>query len=166
MTGWIKIPFGREVGLGRSDIVLDGHPTQFPPPQKGAETPIFRPCLLWPNGWMDQDSTWHGCRTRHRPHCVTWGSSSSKSGTAPPPFFGSCLLWLHGRPSQLLLSTCSYCLVIVFCFRKCLRIIRMLQTLTKLMLVNIVITADNMHKTAVTSINVFWTMMYVFDCLF
>ena len=24
--------------------------------------PIFGPCLLWPNGWMDQDATWHGGR--------------------------------------------------------------------------------------------------------
>jgi len=22
------------------------------------KTPIFGPCLLWPNGWMDQDATW------------------------------------------------------------------------------------------------------------
>jgi len=21
---------------------------------------IFGPCLLWPNGWMDQDATWYG----------------------------------------------------------------------------------------------------------
>jgi len=33
-------------------------------------------------------------------------SSSPKSGTAPQ-FFGACLLWLNGRPSQLLLSTCT-----------------------------------------------------------
>jgi len=25
---------------------------------------------------------------------------------AQPPFFGPCLLWPNGRPSQLLLSTC------------------------------------------------------------
>jgi len=31
-----------------------------PPPQKGAEHPIFGPRLLWPNGCMDQDGTWHG----------------------------------------------------------------------------------------------------------
>jgi len=26
------------------------------PPQKGAETPLFGPRLLWPNGCMDQDA--------------------------------------------------------------------------------------------------------------
>ena len=40
---------GMQVGLGH--IVLDGDPTL--PVQKGAEPPIFGPCLLWPNGWMD-----------------------------------------------------------------------------------------------------------------
>ena len=53
-TGWIKMPLGTEVGLGPDDIVLDGDPA--PPPQKGGGVPqIFDPCLLWPNGWMDQD---------------------------------------------------------------------------------------------------------------
>ena len=27
--------------------------TQLPSPE-GAQPPIFGPCLLWPNGWMDQ----------------------------------------------------------------------------------------------------------------
>jgi len=28
--------------------------------------------VLWPNGWMDQDDTWHGGRHWPRPHCVRW----------------------------------------------------------------------------------------------
>ena len=58
MAGWIKMPLGMEVGLDPSDIVLHGDPA--PPaklPKKGAEPPIFGPCLLWPNGCMDQDAT-------------------------------------------------------------------------------------------------------------
>jgi len=31
-----------------------------PAPQKGAEPPIFGPCLLRWNGCMDQDATWYG----------------------------------------------------------------------------------------------------------
>jgi len=46
------MPLGMEVGLGLGYIVLDGDP----PPQRGTP-PIFGPCLLWPNGWMDQDVT-------------------------------------------------------------------------------------------------------------
>jgi len=34
--------------------------------------------VLWPNGWMDQDETWHGGMPRSRPHCVRWESSSPK----------------------------------------------------------------------------------------
>jgi len=30
------------------------------PSAKGVQSPIFGPCILWPNGWMDQDGTWHG----------------------------------------------------------------------------------------------------------
>jgi len=41
-AGWIKIVFGMEVGLSRDDlVVLDGDL---------APSPIFGPCLLWPNG--------------------------------------------------------------------------------------------------------------------
>jgi len=65
---------GTEVGLGPGHIVVDGDPA--PLPKKGAEAPMFGPFLLWPNGWMDQDDTWHGGRPRFRRHCVRWGPSS------------------------------------------------------------------------------------------
>jgi len=42
-AGWIKMPLGMQVGLGLSDIVLDGD--LAPPPQKGVEPPICGPCL-------------------------------------------------------------------------------------------------------------------------
>jgi len=32
--------------------------------------------VLWPNGSMDQDQTWHAGRPRYWPHCVRWGHSS------------------------------------------------------------------------------------------
>ena len=55
---------GVEVGLDPSDIVLDGD--RAPPSQKGEGEPpaIFGPYLLWPNGCMDQDETWHAGRCR------------------------------------------------------------------------------------------------------
>jgi len=74
------MPLRRDVGLGPSDIVLDGYPAL---PKKGAQPPIFGPCLLWPNGWMDQDATWYEGRPRPRPHCVTWGSGSPKGAQLP-----------------------------------------------------------------------------------
>ena len=39
---------------------------------------------LWPNGWTDQDETWHKGRPRPWPHCVRWGPSSpSPKGHSP-----------------------------------------------------------------------------------
>jgi len=55
MAGWIKI-LGREVGLSPGDIVLDEDRAP-PPPEAGGAPPIFGPCLLWPNDWMDEDAT-------------------------------------------------------------------------------------------------------------
>jgi len=64
--------------------------TQLHPPQKGgrAPTPIFGPCLLCPNCWMDQGGTWHGGGPWSRPHCARWGHSSPfpKKDRAPPQF--------------------------------------------------------------------------------
>jgi len=48
--------------------------------------------VLWPNGWMDQDETWHRGRPRPRPHCVGWGPSSPQRHSRPP-IFGPRLLW-------------------------------------------------------------------------
>jgi len=83
-AGWIKMPLGMEVGLGPGHIALDGHPA---PPQGAqppmAQPPIFGPCLLWPNGWMDQDATWYGGGPRPRPYCVRWGPSSTPKGHSP-----------------------------------------------------------------------------------
>ena len=43
-----------EAGLSPGDFVFDGDPAT--PRNKGTPTPlIFGPCLLWPNGWMDED---------------------------------------------------------------------------------------------------------------
>jgi len=43
--------------------------------------------VLWPNGWMDQDETWHAGRPRPWTHCVTWGPSSpSAKGHSLPQF--------------------------------------------------------------------------------
>jgi len=82
MDGWIKMLPGMEVGFGPGDFVLDGVPA--PPPR---EPPIFGPRLLWPNGWMDQDGTWHGDGPRSRPHCARWRPSSpSPKGAQLPQF--------------------------------------------------------------------------------
>jgi len=54
------MPLGTKVGLGPGHIVLHGDPAPQkgeagnPAPSKGAQPPIFGPCLLWPNGRPSQ----------------------------------------------------------------------------------------------------------------
>ena len=103
MAGWIKMPLGMMVNLGPGNIVLDADPA---PPLKGHSPPNFDSCLLWPNGWIDQDATWYKGKPRPRPHCVTWGASSPSKNGHSPPIFGPCLFWPNGRPSRLVLRTC------------------------------------------------------------
>ena len=99
-AGWIKMPLGAEVNLGPGDVMLDGVPA---PPIEGAQPPVFGPCLLWPNGWMDEDATWYGsCRHGPRPHCVRRGPSSFAKGAQQPPSF---------RPMSIVATVAdlSYC---------------------------------------------------------
>jgi len=96
-VGLIEMKLGVQVGLSPGHIVLDGDPA--PLPQSRVKPPIFGPYLLWPNGWMDQDATWYGGRTRPRRLCVRWGtnSPSPKGGAVSPSLiFGPCPLWPNG----------------------------------------------------------------------
>jgi len=103
-TGWIKIPLGRptEVNLGPGNVVLDGVAA---PPKRGT-SPVFVSCILWPNGWMDEYATWYGSRRRPRPHCVRRGPSSPRERGTAARLFSAHVDCGHGRPSQLLLSSC------------------------------------------------------------
>ena len=85
-----------EVGLGLRDIVFGVDPAI--PRKKGTLRPIFGPCLLWPNSWMDEDAAWYGSRPRPRPHLIRRGSSSRERGTAAP-LFSAHVYCGHGRPS-------------------------------------------------------------------
>jgi len=89
MAGSIKMPLGSEVGLDPSDSVRWGPNSPY---QKGgrAPPPVFGPCLLWPNGWMDQDGTWHEGRPRPI-HSALDGDPAR-----PAPIFGPCLVWQNG----------------------------------------------------------------------
>ena len=64
--------------------------TQLPLLKKGGGAPnFFGPCLLWPNGWMDQDGTWHGGGSWSRPHGATWGPSSHPQRRGHSPQFSA-----------------------------------------------------------------------------
>jgi len=98
-AGWIKMPIGTEVGLGLRGIVFDVDPAT-PRKRHTHSYPFFGPCLLWPDGWMDEDAAWYGSRPRTRPHCPRRGPSSRERGTAAP-LFSVHVYCGHGRPSQL-----------------------------------------------------------------
>jgi len=100
--GWIKMTLGTEVNVGLGDVVLDGVAAPHP---KGAQPPVFGSCLLWPNGWMDEEATWYGSRPRPRPHCIRRHPSSPRKGHSSP-LFSADVYCGPGRPSLLLLSSC------------------------------------------------------------
>jgi len=61
-------PFVKRFALCYRTLILSVHP-------------VSNAGGLWPNGWMDQDETWHRARPWPRPHCVRWGPSSPQRGT-------------------------------------------------------------------------------------
>jgi len=123
---WIKMQLGTEVGFGSGDNVLDGDPE---PPKKRHSPPLFCPCLMWPNDWMDQDANWYDGRPRPRPYRVRCGPSSPSKG-AQPSILVPCLLWPNGRLSQPLLSTC-YILIVYKHIITVIVIIYLLEIKTK-----------------------------------
>jgi len=58
-----------------------------------AVCPVCDVGVLWPNGWMDQDETWHAGRSRPRPHCVRWRPTPPPQKGQSPQFSGPCPLW-------------------------------------------------------------------------
>jgi len=68
--------------------------------------PVLTVCdigVLWPNGWMDQNETWHGGRPRPRPHCVRWGPSSPPQKGQTPNFrpMSAVAKWVDGLRCHL-----------------------------------------------------------------
>jgi len=61
--------------------------TQLPSSKGALRHPIFGPCILWPNGWMDEDATWYGSIPRPRPHCVRRGPTPPTKRAQQPPSF-------------------------------------------------------------------------------
>jgi len=103
-AGWIKMALGTKVGLSPGDFVFDG--TQLPPEKRHTHPAQFlSPCPLWPNGWIDDAL---GTEVDLGPGHIVLASSRERGITAP--LFSAhvcCGTCGHGRPSQLLLSSCS-----------------------------------------------------------
>jgi len=84
-AGWTKMPLCMEEGLGPGDFVFDGDPATT---EKRAHPPhpIFGPCLLWTNSWMDENATWYGGKPRPGRRCNRWGRSSPLKTAQPLSF--------------------------------------------------------------------------------
>ena len=110
-AGWIKLPLGMKVYLGPGDIVLHGDPSPLPLPKKmrRQQPPIFGPCIVAKRLDGSIYATLYEGRRRPRRHCVRWRPSfPQKRGTAPTPSFWPTFIVAKRRPSQLLLSNCSF----------------------------------------------------------
>jgi len=72
-------------------------------PLKGAQSPIFGPCLLWPNGWMNKMPLGMEVGLGLGDIVLDGAQLPEKNGAQPPPIFGPCLLWPNG------VARLSYC---------------------------------------------------------
>jgi len=106
-AGWIKVALGMEMGLGPGHIVLDGDTA--PLSQKEAQPPILAHVYCGQTaGWI---KTPLGTEVDLGPgHFVLdWFLAIGERGTAAPPLFSAHAYCGYGRPSQLLLSSCTKC---------------------------------------------------------
>jgi len=74
---------------------------------------IRGPCLLWPNGWIDQDAIWYGGRPWPSPHCVRWGPSPPKKQASVSQLHQThdsdhLLHAMHSPPCPNLYVVCSH----------------------------------------------------------
>jgi len=102
-AGCVKMPLGMEVGLSPGDFVLYGNPAS--PPLKG-HSPQFLSNVRCgqTTGWM---KTPLGTEVDLGPgHIVLDGVPALRERAQQPPIFSAHVYCGHGRPSQLLLSSC------------------------------------------------------------
>ena len=113
------MPLGVEVDLDPGHIVLDGDPA--PPTYRGTAASLlskFRDAGIYTCVRINRSQTarwitmsFHMEVGLGPGHIVLWGPDPAlpRKEAQQPPLFGSRLLWPNGRPSQLLLSSCSFC---------------------------------------------------------
>ena len=96
------MPLGTEVNLGPGDVVLDGVAA---PPKRGQASQFSVHVYCGQTaGWT---KTPLGMEVALGPgHIVLDGVQAPAKGAQQPPFFSAYVYCGHGRPSQLLLSSC------------------------------------------------------------
>jgi len=105
-AGWIKMPLGREIGLSPSDIVLDGDPA--PPSPKGTEPKFSSHIYCGQTArWMKMPLGTEGDLSPGQIMLDDDPVPPCERGTTAPALFSAHVYCDHGRPSQLLLSSCT-----------------------------------------------------------
>jgi len=100
-TGWSKMALGMEVGLGSGDFVFDGDPAT--PRTEG--TPTTTPFLA--HVYCGQTAGWMKTEVDLGPgHIVLDGVPALREPGTAASIFSARVYCGHGRPSQLLLSSC------------------------------------------------------------
>ena len=102
-AGWIKLPLDTKVNLGPGDIVLDGAAAT---PKRGTAPPVFVSCLLWPNGWWTKTPLGTEVDLGRGHIVLDRHPAFLRKGHSSPLLFSANVYCGHGRPSQLLLSSC------------------------------------------------------------
>jgi len=105
--GWTKMPLGMEVGLGSGDFVFD---RDLAPPRKKGTAPtqfLAHVCCGQTAGWIKMPL---GTEVNVGPADTLDGVAALPlKGAQQFPLFSAHVYCGHGRPSQLLLSSCSSC---------------------------------------------------------
>jgi len=102
------MPLGMEVGLAPGEFVFNGYPVT--PRKKGTLTPPnFWPVSIVAKRWMDEDVTLGTEVDIDTGHIVldVVPAVRERRTAAPPPLFAHVYCG-HGRPPQLLLSSCTH----------------------------------------------------------
>ena len=61
---------------------------------------LYNVGMLWPTGWMNQYTTWYGCRPRRTNIALDGDPASRRKGHSSTPLFCPCLFWPTGWMDQ------------------------------------------------------------------
>ena len=91
MHDWLQIMRNDNTQVTTRQRIVFGRPfvKRFALCYRTVVLPVLSVCnvrVLWPNGWTDQDESWHAGRPRPWSHCVRWGPSSPPSKMHSPQF--------------------------------------------------------------------------------
>jgi len=108
-TGWTKMALGMDRDRPRPSRLFDGDPAT--PRTEGTPTTTQFLAHVYCGqaaGWMKAPLGTEVDLDRPRPHCIRRGPTSARNGhrRAPAPIFLAHVSCGHGRPPQLLLSSC------------------------------------------------------------